>query len=447
MEREHNKEIIKLIQERYCNFKEANILLIDKFEENKFIRKLFSINSYNVIKSIDNDFRVREGINFFSRELLYEQEEKFFEFIQNNESNIDILIFGLNDLANKLYSEENNVLKSLNKFKFKSILILNSSENFSMEELSYHHQYCNNELNIRNFFITDNINIKNRIINQYVDISNFIYENINEEFKKSFSLSQVVNEALRSDYLEEEIIEIYKEILLDKREELKEVSIRNLYEISKSIKEEFLKFYNIDKNNVEISKIVDGVIENILNNELMAVNSIRNNIEEIKENREENDEVIKGFLSKDIEVKNKVQIESYNDELDKTAVMEIDNTEVMHYSLLSELEGDFKNIVKQKENEKGEDKPNKKLSIINMNENKPFKEVTISEGYGINKDFIFEEDNNFTPLIEIEEVDDKLKEVIWTNDEIAMEDLSEFELVKGSSKKYKKINMNGDNSN
>lgn len=447
MESEYNKEIINLIQERYCNFKEANILLIDKFEESKFIRKLFSINGYNVIKNIDNDFRVREGINFFSREMLYEQEEKFFEFIKNNESNINILIFGLNELANKLYSEENNVLKSLNKFKFKSILILNSSENFSMEELSYHQQYCINELNIKNFFITDNINIKNRIINQYVDISNFIYENINEEFKKSFSLSQVVNEPLRSEYLEEEIIEIYKQILLDKREELKEVSIRNLYEISKSIKEEFLKFYNIDKNNVEISKIVDGVIENILNNELMAVNSIRNNIEEIKENREENDEVIKGFLSKDIEVKDKVQIESYNDELDKTAVMEIDNTEVMHYSLLSELEDDFKNIIKQKENEKGEDKPNKKLSIINMSENKPFKEVTISEDYGINKDFTFEEDNNFTPLIEMEEVDDKLKEVIWTNDEIAMEDLSEFELVKGSSKKYKKINMNGDNSN
>lgn len=194
---------------------------------------------------------------------------------------------------------------------------------------------------------------------------------------------------------------------------------------------------------MEISKIVDEVIENILNNELMEVNSIRNNIEEIKENREENDEVIKGFLLKAIEVKDKVQIESYNDELDKTDVMEIDNTEVMHYRLLSELESDFKNIIKQKD----EDKPNKKLSIINMNENKPFKEVTISEDYGINKDFTFEEDNNFTALIEIEEVDDKLKEIIWTNDEIAMEDLSDFELVKGSSKKYKKINMNGDNSN
>ncbi|MFR5264920.1 hypothetical protein [Clostridium sp.] len=443
MEKENNKEIINLIQERYGSLKEANILLIDKFEESKFIRKLFSISGYNVIKNIDNDFRVREGINFFSRELLYEKEEKCFKFIQNNESNIDILIFGLNELVNKLYSEENNVLKSLNKFKFKSILILNSSENFSMEELSYHYQYCNNELNIKNFFITDNINIKNRIINQYIDISNFIYENINEEFKKSFSLSQIVNWPLRSNYLEEEIIEIYKEILLDKREELKEVSIRNLYGTSKSIKEEFFKFYNIDKKNVEISKIVDEVIENILNNELMEVNSIRNNIEEIKENREENDEVIKGFLLKAIEVKDKVQIESYNDELDKTDVMEIDNTEVMHYRLLSELESDFKNIIKQKD----EDKPNKKLSIINMNENKPFKEVTISEDYGINKDFTFEEDNNFTALIEIEEVDDKLKEIIWTNDEIAMEDLSDFELVKGSSKKYKKINMNGDNSN
>lgn len=448
------KIIISLIQERYYSFEEANILLIDKVENNKIIEKLFPISGYNIIKNIDDEFRIEEGINFFNRELFYEKEEKFLEFIKNNENNIDILIFGLSELATELYNEENNILKKLNEFNFKSFLVLNGSENFSMEELSYHYQYCHNELNIKNFFVTDNINIKNRIINQYEDISNFIYKNINKEFRRSFLLGQTINDTLKNSYLEEEIINIYKEVLLDKKEELKGIPIRDLYEISESIKEEFLKFYNVKENHVEISQIAEGVTENILNNKLTAMNLIKNPIKEMEENikiTDDKDEVIGGFLSKDIDEEYKVEIEDSIDELDKTAIMELDNTAIMDYSLLDDLENDFKNIVSQKESEKeqkkDENESNKRLSIINMSENKTFKEVTISENYGLNEDFTFEEEENFIPLIEMEEIDDKLKEVIWGNDEIAMEDLSEFELVDGSSKKYKKINMNGNSSN
>lgn len=72
------KIIISLIQERYYSFEEANILLIDKVENNKIIEKLFPISGYNIIKNIDDEFRIEEGINFFNRELFYEKEEKFF---------------------------------------------------------------------------------------------------------------------------------------------------------------------------------------------------------------------------------------------------------------------------------------------------------------------------------------------------------------------------------
>lgn len=439
-------KIINLIQERYYSFEEPNILLIDKVENNKIIEKLFPINSYNIIKNIDDEFRIEDGINFFNKELFYKKEEKFLEFIKNNENNIDILIFGLSELATELYNEENNILKKLNEFNFKSFLVLNGSENFSMKELSYHYQYCANELKIKSFFVTDNINIKSRIINQYEDISNFIYENINKEFRRNFLLGQTVNYTLKNSYLEEEIINIYKDVLLDKKEELKGIPIRDLYEISKSIKEEFLKFYNVKQNHVEICKIAEGVTENILDNKLTAMNLIKNHIKKIEENIkiiDDKDEVIGGFLSSDIDEEHKIEIEDSVDELDNTAIMD--------YSLLDDLENDFKNIVSQEESEKEHKKDknesNKRLSIINMSENKTFKKITISENYGLNKDFTFEEEENFIPLIEMEEIDDKLKEVIWANDEIAMEDLSEFELVDGSSKKYKKINMNGNSSN
>lgn len=151
MENKYNEEIINLIKERYCSFEEANILLIDESEDNKLIEKLFFINSYNIIRNIGDEFRISEGLKFLSRGLFYEKEEKFLEFIKSNEDNIDILIFGLSELANELYNEETNILKKLNEFKFKSILVLNSSENFSMEELLYHHQYCNKELKIKSF--------------------------------------------------------------------------------------------------------------------------------------------------------------------------------------------------------------------------------------------------------------------------------------------------------
>lgn len=442
------KHIREVIKHRRDEFKEGKIVIIDEVKNNYIYENLFKISKYESLDDINSKYKINSGVNFISKDLLYEREDDFLEFIKENKKEIDFLIYGLDELANNLYKEENNILKVLSKLHFKTILILNRSEEFTLEELLYHHQYAQKELNIKNFFITKDRKINNRIVNQYEDICNYIYGNISMEYKNSFAMGQLVNEKIKEKHISEELVNIYNEILLIKDQEvLNKLTVVELCDITNLVKEEFMDFYNLENGNLEIIDIENGVIENIIGKAFhIDVNEALKSKEKLKIlDSDEDNEIIKGFLDNE-----NFNHESNNKEIElseceKTAIMDLNEDEILKYNLTNDLESEFLSNNKQREElRKKENSEIKKLSIINMSEDRTFKEVTISDQYGINEEFEFEESEDFTPIQQIEEIDDKLKEVIWGNDEIAMDELDDFQLTEGSSKKYKKINMNGE---
>lgn len=442
------KHIREVIKHRRDEFKEGKIVIIDEVKNNYIYENLFKISKYESLDDINSKYKINSGVNFISKDLFYEREDDFLEFIKENKKEIDFFIYGLDELANNLYKEENNILKVLSKLPFKTILILNRSEEFTLEELLYHHQYTQKELNIKNFFITKDRKINNRIVNQYEDICNYIYGNISMEYKNSFAMGQLVNEKIKEKHISEELVNIYNEILLIKDQEiLNKLTVVELCDITNLVKEEFMDFYNLENGNLEIINIENGVIENIIGKAFhIDVNEALKSKEKLKIlDSDEDNEIIKGFLDNE-----NFNYESNNKEIElseceKTAIMDLNEDEILKYNLMNDLEFEFLSNNKQREQlRKKENSEIKKVSIINMSEDRTFKEVTISDQYGINEEFEFEESEDFTPIQQIEEIDDKLKEVIWGNDEIAMDELDDFQLTEGSSKKYKKINMNGE---
>lgn len=443
------KEYIReLIKDRKDEFKEGKIVIVDEAKNNYIYENLFKMSKDVLLEDINSEYKVNSGVNFISKDLFYEREDEFLDFVKNNKKEIDFLIYSLDELVNNLYKEENNILKILSKLPFKTILILNQSEKFTLEELLYHHQYSQKELKIKNFFITKDRTINNKIVNQYEDICNYIYENIPMEYKNSFAMGQLINEKIKEKYISEELVNIYNEVLLIKNQEiLNKRTVAQLYDIVNLVKEEFMNFYNIEKENIEIISVENGVVENIIRKTFcLDVNETLKSNEKLKilDNDEDN-EIIKGFLAKENfdDVSNNKEIELL--ECEKTAIMNLDEEEILKYNLMDDLESEFVSNNKSMEHlSKHENSEVKKLSIINMSEDRTFKEVTISDEYGINEEFEFEESEDFTPIQQIEEIDDKLKEVIWGSDEIAIDQLDDFQLIEGSSKKYKKINMNGE---
>lgn len=452
-----NSVEVKNFVEVYINDKkeesfEPKIIIIED-GDNFLYENLFSKGNLAVIDAFEDENNLDNSINLIKKDFLYDNEENFIQLIRDNEEKIDFVIYSLDKLANEIYEEENRLLKELKKLKFNKMIVLKEAENFTIEELLYHNKYCKNQLKIQSFFLSKNIIINNRLINQYEDITNYIEGLLPKECKKKFALEQVVNKSLKEKYIYNELNLIYEELFINQQSEiLYGLTINEIYSVVKAVKNEFFMINNISETDLDLEKI-EAIEKSVIENVIKKAFSINNEdnekiIKEIEKNVEiENDEIIKGFLAKDLEEK-KI-LEEVFDLSDQTAIMDYGRTAIMDYTL-SDLEGklldDFKedftteNVIEES-NEKTA--PHKRLSIINMNENRTFKEVTLSENYGIDENYDFQEEEFTTPLAEIEEIDDKLKEVIW-GDELAFGDLDEFNLEdSGVSKKFKKVNMNG----
>ncbi|MGL5616074.1 MAG: hypothetical protein ACRDD2_07600 [Sarcina sp.] len=435
----YKNKLEKILADRLKEDNKFKILIIDD-EERNIYKDLFSEKFINKLNNFTETDGIDYKVTFIKKELIYDNEKKVINFIKNNEDKLSLVIYGLYEVSNKIYEEENFLLKELNSLTFKTMIILAESENFKLEELFYHHKYCEKELGIKTFSIVNDLNIKNRLINQYEDITNFIEKNIKEEYRSSFSMLQKINKDLRYKYFYGEIFNFYNNLFLDEENEnLYDFTVKGLVDFIEEARSKFLEFYEIElkKVNIEIldemeNKLIDGITEKIF---LAESQTVEKEIAEV----ENSENLLKEFLSTEIAFQNNDII---TDPIGNTAVMdfdlnyiseEIEKTEVMTYSR-EEIE---RELLGKKPNS------NKRITIINMKENRAFKEVTLSDDYGINKEFLEVKENATTLLEEIEEVDDKFKQVIWDQDEMAISQLDDFDLVEeGVSKKFKKINMN-----
>lgn len=435
----YKDKLERILEDRLKEDNKLKILIIDD-EERNIYKDLFSEKFINILGDFEELGEINHRVTFIKKELIYDNEKKIINFIKNNEEKLSLVIYGLYEVSNKIYEEENFLLKELNSLTFETMIILAESENFKLEELFYHHKYCEKELGIKTFSIVSDLNIKNRLINQYEDITNYIEKNIKEEYRASFSMLQKINKDLRYKYFYGEIFNFYNNLFLEEENEnLYNFTIKGLVNFIEEARTKFLEFYGIELKEVNLelldgmeNKLIDGITEKIF---LVESKTVEKEITEI----ESKENLLKEFLSSEIAFQNN---ENIIDTIENTSVMdfdlnyiseEIEKTEVMTYS----REDIERELLGKKSNN------NKRITIINMKENRAFKEVTISEDYGINKEFIEVKENATTLLEEIEEVDDKFKQVIWNQNELAISQLDDFDLVEeGVSKKFKKINMN-----